>query len=461
MTVYFYLKKSNSPEEQPIYCRIQCGMKIEGTKKKPDRATFATNVFCTVDQWEKETQRIKGRTAQIKKKNQSLSDLEKTLNYIEENCRGVFGECSSEDVKEAFTEQNSNTKKESLFLSTVLSEYVGRIKSGTIRKTDGRKFKPATIRGWQQFSNIIYKFSLKYPEPDFNKHNFDRHHLLTHKKKLATFYAEYYNNFRFFCLESGLRDNSISEYTNKLRAIFGYVKSEHFINTNDIQKKFYSSRDNFEVVAIPEEVFFEVIKNYSEIRNSIKSKNRKNALDYFVLGGSVALRKSDMINLDINRLTKSNGQYLLNAVTKKTETPIQFPLPKFLSPIIDRNMLLHKKPFPPICYFDLNRLLKELCLNLPNFDTVIEKVRVVNGEKKSLGKFPLHKLVSPHMLRRTAVSNMLAAGVPVNVIKAIGGWAPSSKTFEERYLAYNQSHANAKISMYYERIEKYINGKVS
>ena len=461
MTIYFYLKKSNTPEEQPVYCRIQCGMKIEGTKKKPDRATFATNIFCTADQWEKETQRIKGRTAQVKKKNQSLSDLEKDLNYIEENCRGVFGECSSEDLKEAFIEQNSNIKKDSLFLSSVLSEYVWKIKNGTIRKSDGRKFKPATVTGWQQFLNIVNQFSLKYPEPDFNKHNFDKHNLLVHRKKLATFYAEFYNSFRLFCLESGLKDNSISEYTNKLRAIFGYVKSEHFINTNDVQQKFYCSRDNFEVVAIPEEVFFEVIKNYSEIRNSIKSKLRKNALDYFVLGGTVALRKSDMVTLDINRLTKLNEQYLLNVVTKKTDTPIQFPLPKFLTPIIDRNILLHKRAFPPMCYFDLNRLLKDLCQNLPNFDTEIEKIRVVNGEKKLLGKFPLYKMVSPHMLRRTAVSNMLAAGVPINIIKAIGGWTPASKTFEERYLAYNQNHANSKIGMYYEKIENYIKGKVS
>lgn len=54
MTIYFYLKKNVPELEQPIMCRIQCGSKIVTGKRKPDIATFATKVICTLEEWDKE-----------------------------------------------------------------------------------------------------------------------------------------------------------------------------------------------------------------------------------------------------------------------------------------------------------------------------------------------------------------------------------------------------------------------
>lgn len=455
MTIYFYLKRINVEEEQPIFCRIQCGMVVVNGKRKADLATFATKVLCSPNEWDKDSQRLKGKTNHIKKKNQDLVDTENHLFEVNESFCGLYTECSALEAKQAYLEVKI-TKNENLLLSTVLDDYVADMENGTLVKTNGRRFKLPTIKGWSNLAKIIRQFKAKYPEPDFNKHNFDQYSLLIQKKNLIKFYLEFYKNFRQFCLDRGNRDNSIHAYTLKLKTIFGYLKREHFINTGDIQQRFYSGRDNFDVVAVPELVFFKLIKDYQEIRQSLNSERKRIVLDYMLLGGTVALRKSDMLSLSISRVIKQNENYIISTTTQKTETPIQFPLPKFLTPIIDRNIAEYQRPFPEIEEYNFNELMKAICKDLPYFSSEIDKVRVVDGKKKLIGRYHLHELISPHMLRRTAVSNMLTAGVPVNVIKAVGGWSPGSKTFEERYLAYNQQHANSMVTMYYEKIETFL-----
>lgn len=466
MTIYFYLKKKEQNIEQPIICRIQNGMKVIDGQQKPDLATITTDIFITTEQWDKKSQRVLGKSVDTKVKNQNLVSIEEELQSIERSLSFLRNGVTAELIKKSFLGKAENgsegNSRVSRTLLNVLNDYVAGMENGSILKKSGRRYQERTISGWKGLQSKVELFSREYDIPDFNRHNFDYYNTTELKKELTKYYVTFYNNLKNFMLEKGNRDNTIHTYTVRLRTIFNYVQKKEFVNLGNVQSEFFCSSDEFDVVALPEEVFFSVIKNYDKYRMMImKRKFQLAALDYFILAGTVALRKSDMLNLSINRLHKKDGIYILSTTTKKTDTPIQFPLPEFLTNIIDRNLLQYKRPFPKISNSTLNLSMKRLCSKISDFYMEIEKVRVINGEKKLLGRYPLHELVCPHMLRRTAVSNMLSAGVPVNIIKAVGGWKPGSKTFEERYLAYNQTFSNQKIKMYYERIDSFVNGKVA
>jgi integrase len=461
MTVYFYLKKNVPEIEQPIMCRIQCGATTVNGKSKPDLSAFTTKISCTKEMWDNKAQRIVGRSVEVKRKNQELLELENRLAEIKEDCDKIGRIISANFIKNTYMASPEKTIQESKPLHLVFADYVRRMEVGEFLKPNGRRFGDNTIVAWKNTGKIIDSFVLQYNVPDFAIHNFDVHRTTYLKRDLVKFYIEFYQNFKKFCLDKGLKDNTINIYTTKIKTLFNYLQKKEFVNLNNVHLEFYSSADHFDIIALPENMFFSLVKNYEDIRRMVKAKNQLIALDYIILGGTVALRKSDMLSLNMQRLQKQGNSYILSATTKKTETPIQFPLPEFLTKVIDRNLLQYKRPFPKIQEGVLNGAIKLLCKKIPAFHNEIEKYRVVNGEKKLIGSFPIHELVCPHMLRRTAVSNMLAAGVPVNVIKAVGGWEPASKTFEQRYLAFNQAHANQEITRYYDKIESYVRGEVA
>lgn len=141
----------------------------------------------------------------------------------------------------------------------------------------------------------------------------------------------------------------------------------------------------------------------------------------FLIGAFTGLRVSDF-----NRLTEVNIQDdRIRIRTKKTDAPAVIPIHWVIREILDAGFDIST----PLSDQKLNEHIKEVC-KLAEINTPTEIVRHAGG-RRITEVFPKWKLVSNHTARRSGLTNMVKAGIPITSVMKI-----STHTTVKSFLAY-------------------------
>lgn len=141
----------------------------------------------------------------------------------------------------------------------------------------------------------------------------------------------------------------------------------------------------------------------------------------FLIGAFTGLRVSDF-----NRLTEVNIQDdRIRIRTKKTDAPAVIPIHWVIRDLLDSGFEIDT----PLSEQKLNEHIKEVC-KMADIDTPIEIVRHAGGSRIS-GVLPKWKLVSNHTARRSGLTNMVKAGIPLPAAMKI-----STHTTVKSFLSY-------------------------
>jgi hypothetical protein len=169
----------------------------------------------------------------------------------------------------------------------------------------------------------------------------------------------------------------------------------------------------------------------------------------------VALRISDLMNLKQHNIIEVNGNVYLRTSSIKTNTFSQVKLPEYSLQIIHkykskRGYFL----FPHIYLNTFNDHLKEIG-ELAGWTHLVEKQRFKRGlvANQNNMKMRFCDLMSSHMMRKTAITNMLVHQVDETIVRKISGHAPGSKEFY-RYVNYAQTLIDDKTDHYFEAISQ-------
>jgi integrase len=187
----------------------------------------------------------------------------------------------------------------------------------------------------------------------------------------------------------------------------------------------------------------------------------KKVKDVFVFGCTVALRVSDLIALKLSNLRIVSGQYYLAVRSVKTSADTLVKLPPYAIQIILKYQKRNSKTLLP--YFEkckLNRALKKL-LELAGFTNPVSKKREKRGNAVELfykkgGQSKLYRfcdLASTHLMRRTAITNILSLGMPELIVRKISGHSPGSKDFY-RYINWAQSYQDQESDGVFARLQE-------
>ena len=115
-------------------------------------------------------------------------------------------------------------------------------------------------------------------------------------------------------------------------------------------KKFHIYKETIEIVTLqPEQLNYLIYNSAFESSLSAKLLNIK---DIFVVGCTVALRYSDLINLKPSNLEVDNSQYYLKVQSKKTKVYTRIKLPEYVIKIFSK----YRKNNRLLPYFNLVRL---------------------------------------------------------------------------------------------------------
>lgn len=146
----------------------------------------------------------------------------------------------------------------------------------------------------------------------------------------------------------------------------------------------------------------------------IESKALNNARKWLILGCNIGQRGSDLLNLTANNIKQRQNLDVIELVQQKTKAKISIP-------ILDKTAELLSSGLPrKISIQKFNDYIKKLC-ELAEFNEPI-KGRLYNKEtqRRELGHYPKHKLVSSHICRRSFATNLYGK-MPTSLIMRITG----------------------------------------
>lgn len=148
---------------------------------------------------------------------------------------------------------------------------------------------------------------------------------------------------------------------------------------------------------------------------------QKEIRDYFVVGCLTGLRYSDYSRLKTENFVDGR----IEIRTKKTKTPVEIPMHKFVREIVKRYnyQLPHSR-----CIQYFNKAIKSICKKIGMVELIPYERRI--GREFICEMRPKWMLISSHTARRSAATNMFLVGIPTFRIMLLTGHKSESAFFK-------------------------------
>lgn len=243
-----------------------------------------------------------------------------------------------------------------------------------------------------------------------------------------------------------------------VRTFFNYLTTEKNLQIGNYHKKFYIYKEDIEIITLqPDQLNFLI---YDSVFESSLSPALLRIKDIFVVGCTVALRYSDLINLKPSNLEKENNQYYLKVQSKKTKVYTRIKLPEYALKIFQKYGSNKKRLLPQNNLVRFNLYLKQLS-KLAGWTEEKIKTRQKRGiaqvifkNKKMKTNYRFNDHVSSHTMRRTAITTMLRLEMPENLVRKISGHAPGSKEFH-KYVSISQNFLDSETDKVFSKLKAF------
>ncbi len=339
---------------------------------------------------------------EVKKLNNDLSDLIKTIAAIEQRFELDRIVYSAEMVTDKLkASKHPVTKKDDS--SKVLFDFIDRyIQDNASTREEG--------------SLQVYR-SLKTHLHDFQKQ----------VKRRITFDSidyKFFQDFQTFLItdtgtttnrkgetvqRKALSNSTAGKQLSTIKTFLNYAK-KHGIEVSDKYREFTIKRDSLEVIALTNREFESIY--YLDL---FKNKKLCQVRDVFCLGCTTGLRYSDLAQLRREHIKEDE----IKLTVTKTKQPLTIPLTPFSKSILAKyNHQL--KPLPIISNQKMNDYVKDLC----KLAGIVDPVEIVRfkGTKREAVTYPKYELIGSHTGRKTFATLSLEKGMSAEQVMAIGGW---------------------------------------
>lgn len=284
---------------------------------------------------------------------------------------------------------------------------------------------------------------------------------LLHKASMRTlqveknYWARFFHQFSAFLYkDKGYYDHYVGSVFKMLKTFFNYLQVEKGYVVGNYHKSFrIPLQQSTPVVLQPWQLQFLICNK--EFEASL-NPSLKRVRDIFIVGCTVALRFSDLMNLKKSNLVQIGNETSLILFTQKTGTEVRIPLPGYVLEIIKCNKRkTGKYILPRLASSNMNLQIKKLIKKagwnhgLPKHISCRGKMIEIRSKTGNTWLFYQH--ITAHTMRRTAITTLLMMGVPENIVRKISGHAPASKEFY-KYVSIAQEYLNQEVKNAYEKL---------
>lgn len=340
-------------------------------------------------------------------------------------------------------------------VSEHLDQFIKASASGRRLSASFKKLSAGTLGNYRHVQKLLLEFEQRTGAP-LGIQLLHRASLRTLQKE-KNYWSRFYTRFSAFLYrEKGYGDHFAGSVFKVLKTFFNYLATEKGYSIGNYHRSFRVPLRQAAPVVLQPGMLQRLITD-QEFEDSLKP-SLKRAKDIFVFGCTVALRVSDLMNLQKKNLHVVGGEVYLNLFTQKTGTEVTIPLPPYALEIIERyRKKAGKYLLPRLAVTNLNIQLKQL-MKKAGWDQpltkLVSKYGLLTELKNKDGKpWCFHQHITSHTMRRTAITNLLILGVPEMVVRKISGHAPGSKEFY-RYVSLAQDYMNKEVKNAFERLLK-------
>lgn len=258
-------------------------------------------------------------------------------------------------------------------------------------------------------SPLFLPYLFKYAMEESTKHKYNRY-----KKYTYNLLSEYFGdkrptfddiNYAFsedfieWMSDRGLSPNTRGSHIKFVKSAMNEAFKNKLHNNEDF-RTFRKEMEQIDAVYLTNE-------EVAAIANLPLCGSQKEVRDVFLIGCHTGMRFSDYSKLSINDI--SNG--VIHVITQKCKTPVDIPA----HPRVIQILNSYGGTLPKITSQKFNLYIKDICKEAGLVESVLVRK---SGQHVRKAKW---ELVSSHTARRTGLTNMYKAGVPVYRCMMISG----------------------------------------
>jgi integrase len=172
------------------------------------------------------------------------------------------------------------------------------------------------------YSKKEWEFTVNYKP---NKSNFENE-----KRNYNNFYLQFTN----FLYRKGCVDNYVGMHIKILRTFFIYQIHSKGYQMGIFYKNFYTRKEEIPVIVLNQVQLKYLI--HDKVFESTLPKHIKQSKDIFVVGCTIGLRFSDLMNLRNRHFEKNNDAVYIVTKSNNTNTYTRIKLPIYVLDILDK-----------------------------------------------------------------------------------------------------------------------------
>ncbi|WP_418509767.1 tyrosine-type recombinase/integrase [Corallibacter sp.] len=360
--------------------------------------TASTDLKVLPSHWSKAKQRVKNSNDATYKDevNQQLFDLE---NYIikefnSDNSKGIYIDRDWLKTKIAnhFNRPVNDDAIDQVFFLPFIERFI-ELAPSRIIKGKNKPVSSGTITKYTTTKNKIIEYEKKFKT----------------KLKFTDLNLTFYDRFvNFLSKDQKINLGTVGNYIGTIKTMARDAKLQGLpVHEHINHPKFFAPKVKADSIYLRDE---QINKIYNHDYKGVE--RLENARDLFIIGLRTGLRVSDFLRLKETNIKEG----FIEIETKKTGQNVVIPMHPQVKAILEKH-----NGFPrSISDQKFNLHIKDVC-EAAGFTQQIEGSMInPKTKRKEKGTYPMHKLVTSHICRRSFASNLYGK-IPNMVIMAITG----------------------------------------
>lgn len=337
-------------------------------------------------------------------------------------------------------------EKESYRLDDLVDEYCRRIGNGKIKTRRKALYKETSVRAYQYIANTYRKFTAEHETIDLDMLDLTGKDM-KEKKIIADRLNAHFDKVVKWMIDNRYSINSRGDVNNVLALIIKYWEGEFFMHFPKISRLEYVE---VPIITVPQDFAIAFVNDKHKLYDKMNSRYKyiwELCATMFV----TSLRISDAITLTKEDISIVDDEVYFVKENKKTGADTTLPLPKALISRYIYNINHYGKLYTPTSLKNpgayAKRTFKEFFSQYPEMHEIINYKAIDYTGKKVNYSDKFYEIIHPHMLRKTAITMMIANGVSAEHVRFASGHKSRAL---ERYIGHVEKTHKSQIHNFYK-----------
>lgn len=435
MTLRFFRRGS------AIHLRINSG--VRGSSSR-----LATGVTVGIGMtWNEDIERFSTRDKASMQANARISEIEAFASRAAESMETAGAVAAAVRDYIDRSRPSSMNKPGSLFFSDFMEAKIKALDRGEVKSARGSRLSDKSIRSYTSALRTYSKF-VKLQGYDIDLYEMDLMSKdVAARQRIVERSSKYWAGFVDYMVRSGFMPNAQQSIARFLGVFLRHAEKDLAIS---LYRDIRVQGEKYPIVVLPVDFYSRFVTDEAGMYDQFNDFD-KAMYEIAAVILVTTLRISDAIDLAPENFTPTENGADMEVVNRKTGERTVGTIPYILWGKLSDNIRNYGRVYRkwvPIHAVNLQAMFAKY----PELQAT-KSVERMAPDRRSTERVtkPLYEFMSPHALRRTAITTMLAMGVPDRQVKHLSGHTGDSRSFE-KYVSFTEATQRKEILTFQEKV---------